>query len=355
MHLKIEGRKLARTLDIHRHLAQEIKIVFKNDGVHITSVDPAYQRMVTTVLKKTACKEYDIKEHGELVIDIDLVKIRDFLKIGTPSDIFTFDYDDENHKLVVRLGNLVRTMGLLVIEGMLNLELPGLVWANKTILSTKVFYASVKAMMPDNKKNKAMLKGFLTVTGRNLIFNSYSEVENENAVKSTILTMNRGLISHRCRIPVKIFFNLTDFEEQVRELKRSFDELIVETNSNGDLIKISASNEDLTVEYFQTVIIENNEDVQEINGKKPLSELESVAGKSEEPLTVDKIIRPSMRVLKKDIGWLASPRDNPHLVGEIIQVTKTGYVLLFRGSKKHMGPVEYERDLIEVYRKVKKR
>jgi hypothetical protein len=111
MHMSIEGRKLVRTLDIHRHLTQEIKIVFKNDGVHITSVDPTYQRMVTTVLKKTACKEYDIKEHGELVIGIDLVKIRDFLKIGTPGDVFTFDYDDESHRLVVRLGNLVRTMG----------------------------------------------------------------------------------------------------------------------------------------------------------------------------------------------------------------------------------------------------
>jgi hypothetical protein len=116
MHMSIEGRKLVRTLDVHRRLMQEIKIVFKNDGVHITSVDPAYQRMATTVLRNTACKEYDIKENGVLVIGIDLVKIRDFLKIGTPRDVFMFDYDLESHRLVVRLGNLIRTMGLLWIS-----------------------------------------------------------------------------------------------------------------------------------------------------------------------------------------------------------------------------------------------
>jgi hypothetical protein len=238
-----------------------------------------------------------------------------------------------------------------------DLKPPGLVWANKTILGVKVLYASVKAMMPDNKKDKAMLKGFLTVTGGNLIFKSYSEVENGNTVKSAILTMNQDLISHVCRIHIKIVFNMTDFEEQVRELKRSFGEVIVETNGDGDPIKISAGNEDLTVEYFQTVIIENNEEARETIEKKPFSESESVKveGKPERPLAVDKIIKPSMQVLKKDIGWLASPRDDPHLVGEIIQVTKTGYILLFRGSKKHVEPIEYERDLVEVYRKVKKR
>jgi hypothetical protein len=243
------------------------------------------------------------------------------------------------------------------IEGMPDLKPPGLVWANKTILGVKVLYAGVKAMMPDNKKDKSMLKGYLTVTNENLIFQSYNDVENENTVKSTILTMDRDLISHRCRLPVKIVFNLTDFEGQVRELKRSFREVIVETNGNGHPIKISASNEDLTVEYFQTVIIENNGEVKETTGKKPFSASESVKveGKPERTLAAGKIIKPSMRVLKKDIGWLASPRDDPHLVGEIIQVTKTGYILLFRGSKKHMEPVEYERDLVEVYRKVKKR
>jgi len=357
MHMMIEGGKISRTLDVHKHLTQEIKIVFKTDGVHITSVDPAYQRMVTTVLKNTACKEYDINETGELVIGIDLIKIRDFLKIGKHSDIFTFDYDDENHRLVVRLGNLIRTMGLLDIESMPDLKPPELLWANKTVLGVKVLHAGVKAMIPDNKKDKSMMKGYLTVTHENLIFKSYSEVEKENTVKNTILTKDRDLVSHLCKIPVKIAFNVIDLEEQVREFKRSFNEVIVETNINSDPIKISVSNEDLTVEYYQTVIIENNEDVRKINEKKPLSKLESVqaARESEKPLAVDEIKKPSMKVLKKDIGWLASPRSDPHTVGEIIQVTKTGYVLLFRGSKKHTEPIEYERDLIEVYRKVNKK
>ena len=30
MHMMIEGGKISRTLDVHKHLTQEIKIVFRN-------------------------------------------------------------------------------------------------------------------------------------------------------------------------------------------------------------------------------------------------------------------------------------------------------------------------------------
>ena len=360
----IEGRKLVRTLDIHKHLTQEIKIVFKTDGVHITSVDPAYQRMVTTVLKNAACREFDIDETEELVIGIDLVKIRDFLKIGKPSDVFMFDYDRENHRLVARLGNLVRTMGLLDIEGIPDLKPPELLWANKTKLGAKVLYASVKAMMPDNKKDKSGMNVYLTITNEGLIFENRSDRENENTMKNAVFAKNRDIIFHLCTSSTSIVFNAVEFEKQIREYKRSFGEVTVETNDNRDLIKISASNKDMAVEYYQTVIIEKSEKALKTREKESLSELiyapaveepEIKVRKSPEPIVVEKTKKPSMKVLKKDIGWLASPRDDPHLVGEIIQVTKTGYVLLFWGSKKHTEPVEYEQDLVEVYHKIKKR
>jgi len=376
--MSIEGRKLVRTLDIHKHLTQEIKIVFKTEGVYITSFDPAHQRMVATVLKSVACREYDIDEIGELVIGIDLVKIRNFLKIGRPSDVFTFDYDRENHRLVVRLGNLVRTMGLLDIEGMPDLKPPELLWANKTKLGAKVLYAGVKAIMPENNKDKSGMNVYLTITNEGLIFENRSDREKENTMKNAVLAKDRDIISHLCKSTTSIVFNAAEFEKQLREYKRSFDEVTIETNDNHDLIKISASNKDMTVEYYQTVIIENNEDILKTEEKEPLPELKTVpaAGKSEnqpwersepgdpskpivakpeEAIAIEKTKKPSAKVLIKDIGWLASPRDDPHLVGEIIQVTKTGYVLLFRGSKKYAKPVEYERNLVEVYHKVKKR
>jgi hypothetical protein len=360
----IEGRKLVRTLDIHKHLTQEIKIVFKTDGAHITSVDPVHQRMVTTVLKNAACREYDIDEIGDLVIGIDLVKIRDFLKIGRPDDVFTFDYDRENHKLVARLGNLVRTMGLLDIEGMPELKPPELLWVNKTKLGAKVFYAGVKAIMLDNKKDESGMNVSLTITNEGLIFENRGDRENENTMKNAVFAKDRDIISHLCRSTTSIVFNVAEFEKQIREYKRSFCEVTVETNDNRDLLKISASNKDMIVEYYQTVIIEKSEKALKTREKESLSKLKSApavkepeikARKSPEPVVVGKTKKPSMKVLKKDIGWLASPKDNPHMVGEIIQVTKTGYVLLFRGSKKHSEPVEYERDLVEVYHKVKKR
>jgi len=387
MHMKIEGRKLAFNLDIHKHLVQELKIVFKKDGVYIISFDPAHIAIATTVLKNTACEEYNINETGELTIGIDLLKIRGFLKIGKPSDIFIFDYDSENHRLVVRLGNLVRTMGLLDIEGMPDLKPLELSWANKTVLGAKVLYTGIKAIMPENKRNRFMLRGYMTVTNENLIFENYSDDEKENKTKSAVLTKDQEIIYNLYRIPTSIVFNVADIEEQVREYKRFFDEVTIETNGNSDPIKISASNNDMTVEYHHVVIIENDEETQKTEEKEPLPDLETVPAAEDhiivpqeipvpmdpiEPLITDPELIPEPqdigsgpvpepvikaritkkpRKIHKDIGWLASPKDDLHLVGEIIAVTKTGYLILFRGSKKFKEPVEIDRELVEVYRR----
>jgi hypothetical protein len=216
----------------------------------------------------------------------------------------------------------------------------------------------VKAIMPDNKKDKSGMNVYLTITNEGLIFENCSDREKENTMKNAVFAKDRDLISHRCTSTISIVFNAAGFEKQIREYKRSFGEVTVETNDNRDLIKISVSNKDMTVEYYQTVIIEKSEKTLKTREKESLSELKSApvveepeikVRKSPEPVVVEKTKKPSVKVLKKDIGWLASPRDDPHMVGEIIQVTKTGYVLLFRGSKKHTEPVEYEWDLVEVY------
>lgn len=379
MHMKIEGRKLALNLDMHGILTQELKIVFKKDGMYITSVDPTHVALVKTVLFDWACDEYNIFATGELEIGLDFDKIRDFLKLGKPKDVFTFDYDPESKRLVARLGNLVRTMGLLDSTEMPD---PGKItwtWSNKTVVDAKVLHSNLKAVSPEKKGRFSLNRAYMIVKNEGILFENYSD-DNENRSKSALLRKDIELTLHSFVTSVEAIFNVLTFERQVREYKRQFGDLTIETNTSTDPIKVSASNNEMTVEYYHAVTVKNDEYLENkaivphiesepmatentsVPAQEP-TELEIVAmGKSENPELIPEPIpvivtepsrakKPSIRALKKDIGWLASPRDDMHLVGEIIRVSKNGYIILFRGSKKYTEPVEYEPDLVEVYRK----
>jgi len=271
MHMKIEGKKVAFNLDIHKHLVQELKIVFKKDGVYIISVDPAHIAMVATVLKNIACEEYNINETGELTIGIDLSKIRDFLKIGKPSDIFIFDYDSENHRLVVRLGNLVRTMGLLDTAGMPDPEIPRLILTNKATLETKTLHANIRAIMPE-KKTRWSTCGKMTINNESMVLEKHDSEETEETQKAVLDKSH--LIALVSGNDSGLIFTVDKVEEQLREFKRSFSQVTLETNGSNHPLKITANNDDMSVEYMLAPIIEQEERQETV---EPNQELEPEA------------------------------------------------------------------------------
>jgi hypothetical protein len=88
-----------------------------------------------------------------------------------------------------------------------------------------------------------------------------------------------------------------------------------------------------------------------VTTEKPRPKAQKRLQKPTEPIIAVQKTKTETRDYYKDIGWLASPKNDFYLVGEITAVTKTGYIILFRGSKKFKDPVEIDRDLVEVYRK----
>lgn len=381
MHMKIEGKKLAYILDVHKHLVKEIKMKFEKDGVHIISVDPSHTNMITTILNSGACQEYDIST-GELEIGIDLQKLRNFLKLGKPSDIFTFDYDTESFKLVVKLGNIVRTMGLLDTAGWPDPKPITLSMKNKVIVDTKTFYNSFKGVMPEKKRRYSVDATYLTISENAVILENQDDDENKGEKKSVI---ERDFLQDAIA-PVSIT-NIYDTEmlsKQIAEYKKFLGQIVIGLVEKNQPLCIIGKSEDVELEYWlaprvhgddeisRQHIIEDKEIIPEPELKEVLKEPELPEKLPlEEPVLVEKPrvtakkqrskppIEPivavqkakSMKECRKDIGWLASPKNDFYLVGEIVAVTKTGYLILFRGSKRHKDPVEMDRDLVEVYRR----
>ena len=528
MHMKIEGKKLARMLDVHKHLVNEIKIKFKKDGVHITSVDAMHIGMVTTILNSGACQEYDIRKTGDLEIGIELKKLRGFLKLGKPNDIFTFDYDVENMKLIVKLGNIVRTMGLVDTEGSPDLKPLGLSMKNKAILDSKTFYDSLKGVMPE-KKRKWNNEIYLTISKDSIILENHDSDENLNREKKSVIT--RDFI-HDVIAPVAIsnIYDSDMIHKQIKIYKKFVDQIIIGIVEKDQPLCIIGKNQDIEIEFWlapiteegakQDIIFTSESEIKEpvaepeiketseprviepliaelrygsvdvvfyekqwifsgdfdhvdradilhnvkilkqiydkysekikgcfgvckdydkdyayflstskkripnileelkvfdkikikeyykghiqhgiqwftfeelevqtrigpevkpefeikkaikepelpektpleeqisaeksgVTTEKPRSKAQITREKPTEPVTIVQKTE-SIEECHKNIGWLASPKNDFYLVGEIIAVTKTGYLILFRGSKKFKEPVEIDRELVEVYRR----
>ncbi|GAG94475.1 unnamed protein product, partial [marine sediment metagenome] len=144
LNLKIKKDILKPVIEIHDKLYCEIKLQIKKDGIFVKTIDRAHAQMLVMVIKPQACEEYYVTEDLELGIDTD--KILNFLRIANKNDVLRFSYDSDNNKLIVRLGNLIRTMGLIDTAGFEDPKIPPIEFGSKVIVSTDLFHKTLKSI-----------------------------------------------------------------------------------------------------------------------------------------------------------------------------------------------------------------
>ena len=250
MHMKIKQKKLKQMLDVHRHLTNEIKIKFKEAGASVTSVDCAHREMVHTLLKKDACEEYNLHDTGDLEIGIDIYKLIDFLKLGKSEEIFTFDYDIESNRLVCKLGYLIRTMGLLDIEGMLDPEMPVISMKNRFTVDTSVFNKSLKGVLPSKKESYLGRKTFITVKNDKVILENYDEDEEKNKEKKAIIYNDIDKLTISSGDGEFVVIDSDLFFDQVKEYKKILDDITVEMIDLEQPLRVTGENTEFNLEYW---------------------------------------------------------------------------------------------------------
>lgn len=412
-----------------QNLNHEIKIKFLNDGIHFRAVDPAHAELLHIRIPKGACDEYDLRKTGEIEIGIDIDKLKVFAKIFKKNDVFELNYDPNSHKLIIIVGHLTRTMGLIDTLSIPDPETPKLRLRNKIFVDSKLFRDNLEEVLCDDvteegielviitddkgktteeyidvsevKHKKVYAKAFLSVLPDRILFEneSYDE-EKSKTKKSSILANNEyldivysiekdnitGLDAEVLLKRVKKFSKywkkicvMLDYFHPVCVFgENGFTEFEywlapcipddVDTNRVWEVNKKILIKEEVKLKLEIQKIKVEPELNPEFKVKESIKELEmpekiTLEGQTsiEKPqskaqITLEKTMGSVIAVQKtknngdRVIGCLARIRTKTGLIGEIIGITKTGYLIYFSGQKSRTlkEPVEIERDLVEV-------
>jgi len=128
--------------DVISPLVKEAKFNITSKGISIKVVDPAHVAMARLEVKDEAFEEYKADEM-ELGIDID--KLGGILKLAGLDDTVSLEYNGRENRLVVRIGNLVRRMGLIDTAGMPDSKIPTLDLPAKTVIRAGELSKGIRA------------------------------------------------------------------------------------------------------------------------------------------------------------------------------------------------------------------
>jgi len=120
---KVKSDIIKGIIDVTSPLVNEAKFNITPKGIFLRAVDPAHVAMVDLDIKSTAFDEY---KADDMELGIDLDKLSGIMRLANSGDIVALEYDEKSNRLIVKIGNLVRRMGLIDTAGMPDSKVPNL-------------------------------------------------------------------------------------------------------------------------------------------------------------------------------------------------------------------------------------
>ncbi len=142
LHLRCTADVLKSLVDATYTLVDEAKLNISPDGIGLKAVDPAHVAMVELTLSKDAFDEF---KADELELGLDMDKFRDVLRLAGTDDTVDLDYDQDKHRLTVRIGQLKREMSLVDTSSMPDPKVPELDLPGHIVLDVAQLQKGVKA------------------------------------------------------------------------------------------------------------------------------------------------------------------------------------------------------------------
>ena len=139
---KVKSEIIKGVIDVTSPLVNEAKFNISSKSITIRAVDPAHVAMVDLELKNSAFEEY---KANDMELGIDLDKLSGIMKLATAGDIVSFEHDEDANRLIVKIGNLVRKMGLIDTAGMPDSKVPNLDLPAKAIIKASELNQGVRA------------------------------------------------------------------------------------------------------------------------------------------------------------------------------------------------------------------
>lgn len=139
---KVKSEVLKGIIDVTSPLVSEVKFNINPKGITLRAVDPAHVAMVDLVVKNGAFEEF---KATEMELGIDMDKFASIMRLSSAGDMVSLEYDEDTNRLIVKIGNLVRKMGLIDTAGMPDPKMPNLNLPAKVIIKASELNQGVRA------------------------------------------------------------------------------------------------------------------------------------------------------------------------------------------------------------------
>lgn len=139
---KVKSEVLKGIIDVTSPLVSEVKFNITSKGITLRAVDPAHVAMVDLEVKNNAFEEF---KATEMELGIDMDKLSSIMRLSSSDDMIFLDYEEESNRLIIKIGNLVRKMGLIDTAGMPDPKMPNLNLPAKVVLKASELSQGVKA------------------------------------------------------------------------------------------------------------------------------------------------------------------------------------------------------------------
>jgi proliferating cell nuclear antigen len=139
---KVKSEVLKGIIDVISPLVNEVKFNITSKGISLRAVDPAHVAMVDLEIKSDAFDEY---KASDMELGIDMDKFASIMRLSSSGDAVEIEYDEDTNRLIIKIGNLVRKMGLIDTAGMPDPKMPNLNLPAKVILKAAELTQGVRA------------------------------------------------------------------------------------------------------------------------------------------------------------------------------------------------------------------
>ena len=139
---KVKSDIVKGIIDVTSPLVNEAKFNITSKGITLRAVDPAHVAMVDLEIKNNAFEEY---KANDMELGIDLDKLSGIMRLANSGDTVSLEYDENSNRLIVKIGNLVRRMGLIDTAGMPDSKVPNLDLPAKAIVKASELSKGVRA------------------------------------------------------------------------------------------------------------------------------------------------------------------------------------------------------------------
>jgi len=139
---KVKSDVLKGIIDVTSPLVNEVKFNISPKGISLRAVDPAHVAMVDLHIDSKAFEEF---KATEMELGIDMDKLASIMRLSNSGDMVSLEYDEDTNRLIIKIGNLVRKMGLIDTAGMPDPKMPNLNLPAKVTLKASELNQGVKA------------------------------------------------------------------------------------------------------------------------------------------------------------------------------------------------------------------